>query len=57
MPDIRVSLDITQEAWAELDDIYEAFSKDDKEKMLWWLLEDLWDDVKDKLKDWYEDEK
>lgn len=56
MPDVRISLNIDEDAWAELDDIYEALSMDEKEKIFWWILEDIWDRVKDKLKDWYEDE-
>jgi len=55
-PEIRVSLNIDEEGWAELDDIYEALTKGDKIKIFWWILEDVFDDVKNQLKDWFEDE-
>ena len=56
-PDIRASLniDIDEEVWIELDDIYEALDKDDKIKIFWWIIEDVFEDVKERLIDWFED--
>ena len=56
MPEINVSLDVCQDAWVDVDDIYNALSKEEKIQLFWWLLEDVFNDVEDQLKDWFEDE-
>ena len=54
---VNLNVDITEEAFISIDDIYEGLSHQDKMDVFWWILEDVFDNVKNQLQERFEEEK